>query len=50
MKHEAEQAAKLLTEAATKGLKGGARKAWVMKQLGWDIRTDERKLRRLLKA
>ena len=50
MKHEAEQAAQLMGEAAALGLKGGARKAWVMKQLGWDIRPDERKLRRLLNA
>jgi hypothetical protein len=48
-KREAEHAAQLMAEAAGRGLKGEARTSWVMQQLGWDSRTDERKLRRLLK-
>jgi hypothetical protein len=48
-KREAERAAQLMAEAAGRGLKGEARTSWVMQQLGWDSRTDERKLRRLLK-
>jgi hypothetical protein len=39
-----------MANAAGRGLKGEARNSWVMKQLGWDNRTDERKLRRLLKS
>jgi len=48
-KREAEHAAQLASEAAAKGLKGEKRNLWIMKNLGWDARTDERKLRRLLK-
>jgi hypothetical protein len=49
-KREAEHAAQLMAEAAGRGLKGEARNSWVMARLGWDNRTDERKLRRLLKS
>ncbi len=48
-KREAKHATQLMAEATVRGLKGEARNLWVMGQLGWDIRTDERKLRRLLK-
>ena len=46
---EAERARSLWAEAGALGLKGEARSAWVMQKLGWDLRTDERTLRRLRK-
>jgi hypothetical protein len=45
---EAMRAAKLAKEADTLKLKGEARISWMVKQLGWDSRTDERQLRRIL--
>jgi hypothetical protein len=44
---EAAQARDLWAVAAKHGLRGEARSAWVMKELGWDGRTDPRTLRRL---
>ncbi len=44
---EAIQAESLWQAAGAAGLKGSARQHWVMDQLGWDPRTDERQLRRL---
>ena len=46
---EAERAKALWEEASRAGLKGEKRKQWVMGRLGWDARTDESRLRRLLK-
>jgi hypothetical protein len=45
---EAAAARRLWREATRAGLKGDGRKAWVMERLGWDVRTDESRLRRLL--
>lgn len=45
---ERENAKRWRKEATTLGLKGTALSAWVMRKLGWDPRTDERKLRRLM--
>jgi hypothetical protein len=47
---EAALARRLWREATRAGLKGDGRKAWVMERLGWDVRTDESRLRRLLKG
>jgi len=47
---EAALARRLWREATRTGLKGDGRKVWVMERLGWDVRTDESKLRRLLKG
>jgi hypothetical protein len=46
---EAAAARRLWREATRAGLKGDGRKEWVMERLGWDARTDESRLRRLLK-
>ena len=46
---EAERARSLWEEATRAGLKGDKRNQWVMGKLGWDARTDESKLRRLVK-
>ena len=46
---EAERGKALWEEASRAGLKGEKRKQWVMGRLGWDARTDESRLRRLLK-
>ena len=46
---EAAAARRLWREATRAGLKGDGRKEWVMERLGWDVRTDESRLRRLLK-
>jgi len=45
---EAELAQRLWDEATAAGQKGSARIHWVMGQLGWVARTDERSLRKLL--
>jgi len=45
---EAERARRLWTEATKAGLKGDRRDQWVMGSLGWDARTSESRLRRLL--
>jgi hypothetical protein len=45
---EAMRAAKIAKEAATLKLKGEARTSWMLKHLNWDLRTDERQLRRIL--
>jgi hypothetical protein len=47
---EAALARRLWREATRAGLKGDGRKEWVMERLGWDARTDESRLRRLLKG
>src|ERR1051325_5385132 len=47
---EAAAARRLWREATGAGMKGDGRKEWVMEGLGWDARTDESKLRRLLKG
>jgi len=47
---EAALARRFWREATRAGLKGDGRKVWVMERLGWDVRTDESKLRRLLKG
>jgi hypothetical protein len=46
---EAERAKGFWEEAKRAGLKGERLKEWVMARLGWDARTDESKLRRLIK-
>jgi hypothetical protein len=48
-RQEAEKARELWDEASAAGLKGDRRGQWVMGRLGWDPRTDESKLRRLLR-
>ena len=47
-REEAERGRALWEEASRAGLKGERRKQWVMERLGWDARTDESRLRRLL--
>jgi hypothetical protein len=47
---EAAAARRFWREATKAGLKGDGRKEWVMERLGWDVRTDESRLRRLLKG
>ena len=46
---EAARAKELWEEATRAGLKGDRRKQWVMGRLGWDARTDESKLRRMMR-
>jgi hypothetical protein len=48
-RREAEKARELWEQASAAGLKGDKRDQWVMEKLGWDARTDESKLRRLVK-
>jgi hypothetical protein len=48
-RREAEKARELWEEASAAGLKGEKREQWVMGRLGWDPRTDESKLRRLMR-
>jgi len=43
------RALRLRQQARAAGLKGVALSSWVMGKLGWDPRTDERELRRLLR-
>jgi hypothetical protein len=45
---ERARAIKLAKEADQLKLKGEARTSWMLKQLNWDPRTDERQLRRIL--
>jgi len=45
---EEARAAKLAKQAAAMRLKGEARTTWMLQQLGRDLRTDERELRRIL--
>ncbi len=45
---DATKALRLWDEARAAGLSGLARSGWVMGKLGWDARTDERQLRRLI--
>ena len=47
---EAESGKRFWKEAGLAGLKGDRRVQWVMGRLGWDARTDESKLRRLLRG
>ena len=49
-RQEAERAQEYWDEATSAGLKGDNRDQWVMGRLGWDARTDESRLRRLLKC
>ncbi len=42
------RARSLWKEATVRNLKGEARTSWMLKQLKWDSRTDERQLRRIL--
>jgi hypothetical protein len=49
-REEARHARRWWAAAKRNGLKGEARKSWVMQKLKWDSRNDERTLRRLLKA
>ena len=49
-REEADKARRLWTSAGKLGLRGEARASWVMKELGWDARTDPRTLRRLRAA
>jgi hypothetical protein len=48
-REEAERAGELWSAATKAGMKGERRKAWVMERLGWDTRTDESRLSRILK-
>ncbi len=43
------KAKELWKEATKGGLKGDRRTQWVMGKLGWDARTDESRLRRLMR-
>jgi hypothetical protein len=45
---ESTRAAALAKEADALKLKGDRRTTWMLKQLNWDSRTDERQLRRIL--
>jgi hypothetical protein len=47
-RREAEKARALWEQASAAGLKGERREQWVMGRMGWDPRTDESRLRRLL--
>ena len=49
-REEAARAKAFWKEATRAGMKGEGRKTWVMERLGWDARTDESRLRRLLKG
>jgi len=46
---DARRARELLKQAVASGLRGDRKVLWVMTRLGWDPRTDESRLRRLLK-
>jgi len=48
VREQAIRARELWKKASTRKLKGEARISWMLKQLGWDARTDERQLRRIL--
>ena len=47
---EARRAKELMEQAKAQGLRGDKKTWWVMTKLGWDLRTDESRLRRLLKG
>lgn len=47
---EARRARLLMEQARAQGLRGDRKTLWVMTKLGWDLRTDESRLRRLLKG
>jgi hypothetical protein len=47
---EAARAKQLWQQARREGLKGEKRNQWVMKRLGWDPRTDDSRLRRLMRG
>jgi hypothetical protein len=49
-REERERAKEFWKEATKAGMKGDRRTRWVMRKLGWDERTDESKLRRLMKG
>jgi len=47
-REQAIRARELWEEAAALKLKGERRISWMLKKLSWDLRTDERQLRRIL--
>ena len=49
-KREASRAKRLWAQATREGLRGEKRTVWVMRELKWDVRTDEHTLRRLLRS
>src|ERR1043166_5800885 len=49
-RQEAEKAGEYWGQATAAGLRGDRRNQWVMGRLGWDPRTDDRKLRRLMEG
>jgi hypothetical protein len=49
-RQDAKRAWELWNEATEAGMKGEGRNQWVMGRLGWDARTDESRLRRLMKG
>jgi len=49
-RQEVARARRLMEQAKRAQLKGQMRTQWVMGRLGWDARTDESRLRRLLKS
>jgi hypothetical protein len=49
-REETSRAKELWREATKAGLRGDRRVQWVMGRLGWDARTDESKLRRLIRG
>src|SRR5438876_1237293 len=49
-RREAERAREWWEQATAAGLKGDRRDQWVMGRLGWDPRTDESRLRRLMRT
>ena len=48
-REEAKRARELWEQATEAGLRGEKREQWVMGRLGWDARTDESRLKRLIK-
>jgi hypothetical protein len=49
-RHDAKRALQFWRKALEAGLKGEARIAWTIKQMGWHPQTDESKLKRLLRS
>lgn len=48
-KRDSDRVRQLWLRAGKQGLKGEERTSWILKEMKWDSRTDERTLRRLLK-
>ena len=48
-RQDAKRAREFWAQATEAGLRGERRNQWVMGRLGWDARTDESRLKRLLK-